>query len=93
MAREKILYTGHPVAAVASTSPSIAAAALKLIEVDYEVLPHVIDVEAAVAEDAPIEEPVVEDTPAEEPAAEESPTEETSSEEEAASDSEEEKKE
>ena len=54
MAREKILYTGHPVAAVAATSPSIAAAALKLIEVDYEVLPHVIDVDEAMAPDAPI---------------------------------------
>ena len=42
MAREKILYTGHPVAAVAAISPSIAAAALKLIEVDYEVLQHVM---------------------------------------------------
>lgn len=54
MAREKILYVGHPVAAVAATSQSIAAAALELIEVDYEVLPHVIDVDAAMAPDAPI---------------------------------------
>ena len=45
MAREKVLYDGHAVAAVAATSPSIARKALKLIEVDYEVLPHVIDVE------------------------------------------------
>src|ERR1700674_4322950 len=43
MAREKALYDGHPVAAVAATSESIAKAALKLIKVDYEVLPHVID--------------------------------------------------
>ena len=54
MAQEKVLYTGHPVAAVAAISPSIAAAALKLIEVDYEVLPHVIDVDEAMAPDAPI---------------------------------------
>ena len=51
---EKILYAGHPVAAVAAISQSIAAAALELIEVDYEVLPHVIDVDAAMAPDAPI---------------------------------------
>ncbi len=54
MAREKILYAGHPVAAVAATSQSIAAAALDLIEVEYEVLPHVIDVEEAMAPGAPI---------------------------------------
>ncbi|MEC8563313.1 MAG: xanthine dehydrogenase family protein molybdopterin-binding subunit, partial [Pseudomonadota bacterium] len=33
MAQEKILYAGHPVAAVAAISQSIAAAALELIEV------------------------------------------------------------
>ena len=54
MAREKILYVGHPVAAVAAISQSIAAAALELIEVEYEVLPHAIDVDAAMAPDAPI---------------------------------------
>ena len=54
MAREKILYTGHPVAAVAATSANIAAAAAKLIKVDYDVLPHVIDVDEAMASDAPI---------------------------------------
>jgi CO/xanthine dehydrogenase Mo-binding subunit len=54
MAREKILYVGHPVAAVAAISQSIAAAALELIEVEYQVLPHVIDVDAAMAPDAPI---------------------------------------
>ncbi len=54
MAREKALFTGHPVAAVAATSEKIAAAACKLIEVDYEVLPHVIDVEEAMKPDAPI---------------------------------------
>ncbi|HKK30486.1 MAG TPA: xanthine dehydrogenase family protein molybdopterin-binding subunit, partial [Alphaproteobacteria bacterium] len=54
MARDKALYAGHPVAAVAATSQSIAAAALELIEVDYEVLPHVIDVDEAMQPDAPI---------------------------------------
>ena len=47
MAHGVALYDGHAVAAVAATSKSIAAAALKLIKVDYEILPHVTDVDAA----------------------------------------------
>ena len=54
MAREKALYEGHAIAAVAAISMSIANRALALIDVDYEVLPHVIDVEEAMAEDAPL---------------------------------------
>jgi len=54
MARRKALYDGHAVAAVAATSSAIADAALDLIKVTYEVLPHVIDVEAAMAPDAPV---------------------------------------
>src|SRR5437868_3812991 len=54
LARGKVLYDGHAVAAVAATSVSIAEEALDLIEVEYEVLPHVIDVEAAMAPGAPI---------------------------------------
>src|SRR5882672_2848769 len=54
MARDKVLYDGHAVAAVAATSPSIAEEALDLIEVEYEVLPHVIDVEDAMAAGAPV---------------------------------------
>jgi CO/xanthine dehydrogenase Mo-binding subunit len=54
MAREKALYEGHPVAAVAATSVAIARRALKLIDVKYEVLPHVIDVLEAMRPDAPL---------------------------------------
>jgi CO/xanthine dehydrogenase Mo-binding subunit len=54
MARDKALYAGHAVAAVAATSASIASRALKLIEVDYEVLPWVIDVDEAMQPGAPI---------------------------------------
>jgi len=54
MAREKALYDGHPVAAVAATSESIAKQAIKLIKIDYEVLPHVIDSVEAMKPDAPI---------------------------------------
>ena len=54
MAREKVFYDGHPVAAVAATSDAIARKALKLIKVDYEVLAHVIDVVDAMKDDAPL---------------------------------------
>ena len=54
MAREKALFAGHPIAAVAATSQAIAQEALGLIDVQYEVLPHVIDVEDAMREDAPL---------------------------------------
>ena len=54
MARDKALYEGHAVAAVAATTQAIADEALELIDVQYEVLPFVIDVEAAMAPDAPI---------------------------------------
>ena len=54
MAREKVLYESHPVAAVAATTDSIASAALALIKVEYEVLPHVIDVAEAMKDGAPL---------------------------------------
>ena len=54
MAREKALYEGHPVAAVAAISTAVAKQALKLIKVDYEVLPHVIDVVEAMQPGAPL---------------------------------------
>ena len=54
MARGKVLYDGHVVAAVAATSQSIANAAAELVEVEYEVLPHVIDEVEAMADGAPV---------------------------------------
>ncbi len=54
MAREKALYEGHPVAAVAAVSEAIAKEALALIKVEYKVLPHVIDVAEAMNPKAPI---------------------------------------
>jgi CO/xanthine dehydrogenase Mo-binding subunit len=57
MARDKALFAGHPVAAVAATTAKIASEALKLIEVDYEVLPWVIDVDEAMLPGAPILHP------------------------------------
>jgi CO/xanthine dehydrogenase Mo-binding subunit len=54
MARDKALYEGHAVAAVCAISQAICDEALALIDVKYEVLPYVIDVEAAMADDAPV---------------------------------------
>jgi xanthine dehydrogenase molybdenum-binding subunit len=54
MAHDKVLYDGHPVAAVAAISPHIAEEALALIEVDYEPLPPVMTLDAAMRPDAPI---------------------------------------
>lgn len=54
MAREKVLYDGHTVAAVAATSVAAARRAAAMIEVQYEVLPHVLDVDDAMADGAPV---------------------------------------
>ena len=54
LATDKVLYKGHAVAAVAATSPHIADEALDLIEVDYEVLPAVVNVLDAMKDDAPL---------------------------------------
>ncbi|MFK7945209.1 MAG: xanthine dehydrogenase family protein molybdopterin-binding subunit [Paracoccaceae bacterium] len=54
MAGEKALYDGHAVAAVAATSAHIARKAVRLIEVDYEILPHVTDVDEAMKPGAPV---------------------------------------
>ena len=54
LAHEKALYDGHAIAAVAATSPHIAEEALRLIEVEYEVLPPVMTVDDAMKPDAPI---------------------------------------
>ena len=54
MAHGKALYDGHAVAAVAAASASVARQALGLIEVGYEVLPHVIDVDEAMRPGAPV---------------------------------------
>jgi len=54
MAGEKALYDGHAVAAVAATSALIARDAIKAIEVEYELLPHVTDVDKAMEPGAPV---------------------------------------
>lgn len=54
LARDKVLYKGHPIAAVAADNVHIAEDALKLIKVEYEELPPVIDVLEAMKADAPV---------------------------------------
>lgn len=54
IAGDRVLYDGHAVATVAATSTLIAKDAIKLIEVDYEILPHVTDVDEAMKPDAPV---------------------------------------
>ena len=46
-------FAGAPVAAVAASSPEIAADALRAIVVKYEVLPHVVTAQTAIAPNAP----------------------------------------
>ncbi|MXX91214.1 MAG: xanthine dehydrogenase family protein molybdopterin-binding subunit [Boseongicola sp. SB0677_bin_26] len=54
MAGERALYDGHAVAAIAATSSLAARDAARLVEVEYEVLPHVTDVDDAMQEGAPV---------------------------------------
>ncbi|MEZ7813550.1 MAG: CO/xanthine dehydrogenase Mo-binding subunit [Paracoccaceae bacterium] len=54
LALKRVLYDGHAVAAVAALTAKAAQEALKLIKVEYCALPHVIEVDDAMATDAPI---------------------------------------
>ena len=54
IAGDRALYDGHAVVAVAATSALAAKDAIKLIEVEYEILPHVTDVDEAMQPDAPV---------------------------------------
>ena len=54
LARDKVLFRGHPVAAVCAADPHVAEDALDLIEVEYEELPPVLDVQEAMSEAAPL---------------------------------------
>ncbi|MFE5209831.1 xanthine dehydrogenase family protein molybdopterin-binding subunit [Streptomyces sp. NPDC056600] len=53
VATDRVRYVGDPVAAVAAEDEAAALAALALIDVEYEVLDTLPDVEAALAEGAP----------------------------------------
>ncbi|MEE4195224.1 MAG: molybdopterin cofactor-binding domain-containing protein [Anaerolineae bacterium] len=50
----KVRHVGDRVAIVAAETPELARKALRMIEVDYEVLPHALNMDEALAEGAPI---------------------------------------
>jgi xanthine dehydrogenase YagR molybdenum-binding subunit len=50
----KVMYAGEEVAAVAATTEEIAADAIRLIKVEYEVLPHLATIEQARKAEAPL---------------------------------------
>src|SRR5437762_9625078 len=54
LARDKVLYKGQAVAAIAAVSPHVAEEALALIKVDYQELPPVTDVRKAMEPGAPL---------------------------------------
>ena len=54
IAMHKVRYVGEPVAAVAALDLATAEEALGLIQVDYEELPAVVGIDAAVKKDAPL---------------------------------------
>jgi CO/xanthine dehydrogenase Mo-binding subunit len=53
LAAEEALYVGHPVALVLAESEAAAQDASELVEVEYEPLPVVSDIQEAIKEDAP----------------------------------------
>jgi aerobic carbon-monoxide dehydrogenase large subunit len=59
LARGTATYEGQPVVSVAAASRHIAEDALDAIDIDYEPLPHVVDVLAAMAPQAPVIHPGV----------------------------------
>src|SRR5438067_5387587 len=54
LATDKVRYAGDAVAVVVTASREAAEDAIELVEVDYEPLPAVADVEAALADGAPL---------------------------------------
>ena len=54
MAKDKVVYKGHPIAGVAATSVHVAEQAVNLIEVEYEVLASVFTAPEAMKDDAPV---------------------------------------
>ena len=58
--RDRVRYVGDPVAGVAAATEEIAEQALELIDVEYEVLPPVLDPEYGASPDAPLLHPDLE---------------------------------
>ncbi|MBA2381091.1 MAG: hypothetical protein H0V73_03185, partial [Chloroflexi bacterium] len=60
-ARDVVRFEGEVVAAVAALTPEQAAAAVAAIEVEYEDLPPILDVEQALASGSPLVHPGIAD--------------------------------
>ena len=54
LSTKKVAYKGEPVVAIVAESERQAREAVAAVKVDYEVLPHVLDVEEALKPDAPV---------------------------------------
>ncbi len=54
MAKDKVMYFGHALAAVAAVDPHVAEEAARSIRIEYEVLTPVLDVRQAMEKEAPI---------------------------------------
>ncbi len=54
MAQDKVLYKGHPVAAIAAIDRYVGEEAARKVVVEYEILASVTNVEDALADDAPV---------------------------------------
>jgi CO/xanthine dehydrogenase Mo-binding subunit len=52
MADDKVLYHGHAILGIAATTEAIADKAISLVEVEYELLPPVMDIRDAIADNA-----------------------------------------
>lgn len=55
LATDRVRYVGEPVALVVAETRAAAVDAAELVDVDYDPLPAVVDMEAALAEDAPLQ--------------------------------------
>jgi len=53
LARERVFFAGQPVVAVVAETEALAADAIELVDLEYEMLPAVVDPDAALAPDAP----------------------------------------
>lgn len=69
LARERVIFVGHPIALVLAENEAAAADGAECVEVDYEPLPAVTTIDAALAEDAPLVWPTGIPTGAEDEAA------------------------
>lgn len=62
LAQDTATHEGQPVVSVVATSRHRAEDALERINIDYEPLPHVVDVDAALESDAPLVHPAILDS-------------------------------